>query len=364
MRLALRGIAGTLALLSLATADATSRRTPGLRADGDPELPARLSETGLYEPERPGVVRAENRAFSPQYPLWSDGALKRRWIHLPPGTRIDASRPDDWDFPVGTRFWKQFSFGGRKVETRMLWKVAKARWLAASYAWNDDQSDAVLAPEAGVRGVVEVAPGRRHSIPSRADCAACHGTPGRPLGFAALQLSPDRDPNAIHGEPLSSEMLTLETLLREGRLEGAPPTLLSDPPRIRASSPRTRAALGYLAANCGGCHNKSGEISANVPSLAYADVMAGADAVAESLVGRATRFQVPGVPEGASVVVDPRAPAQSALLARMRSRRPSSQMPPLGTVLGDPQALEALAEWIDKDLAHQATASAASPPPN
>ena len=173
------------------------------------------------------------------------------------------------------------------METRLLWKVAPGRWAFASYAWNDAQTDAELAPEGGVRGVVEIAPGRRHSIPSRADCAACHGTSGRPLGFGALQLSPDRDPNAIHGEPLAPEMLTLETLVREGRLEGAPPTLLADPPRIRASSPRTRAALGYLAANCGGCHNRSGEISANVPSLAYADVMAGADAVAESLIGRA-----------------------------------------------------------------------------
>jgi cytochrome c553 len=363
MRAARRGIAGTLALLSLATAYATSRRSPGLRADGDPELPARLSETGLYEPDRPFAVRAENRAFSPQYPLWSDGAVKRRWIYLPPGTRIDAGRLDAWDFPVGTRFWKEFAFGGRTVETRMLWKVAPGRWSFASYAWNDEQTDAELAPEVGVRGVVEVAPGRRHSIPSRADCVACHGSPGRPLGFGALQLSPDRDPNAIHGEPLAPAMLTLDTLVEEGRLEGAPPTLLADPPRIRASSPRTRAALGYLAANCGGCHNQTGEISANVPSLAYADVMAGADAVAESLVGRATRFQVPGVAEGASVVVDPLAPAQSALLCRMRSRRPSSQMPPLGTVVSDTQALDAIAEWIDKDLAPQATASAAPPAP-
>jgi len=363
MRAALRGLAGTLALLSLATAYATSRRTPALRADGEPELPARLSETGLYEAGQDSVVRAENRAFSPQYPLWSDGALKRRWIFLPAGTRIDARRPDDWDFPVGTRFWKEFSFGGRRVETRMLWKVSPTRWLMASYAWNETQTDAELAAD-GVRGAVEVAPGRRHSIPSRADCAACHGANGRPLGFAALQLSTDRDPNAIHGEPLAPGMLTLETLVGEDRLANAPPTWLADPPRIRASSPRTRAALGYLAANCGACHNRGGEISANVPSLAYADVMAAADAVAESLVGRSTRFQVPGVPDGASVVVDPLAPAQSALLARMRSRRPSSQMPPLGTVLGDPQALEALAEWIDKDLARTATASAAPPPRN
>ena len=359
MRCRQRVALGSLAAFALAVAYGSFRPAGGLRAAGDPQPPLRLSETGLFEPGRPEAVLAANRPFSPQYPLWTDGAAKRRWVYLPPGARIDAAREEAWAFPVGTRFWKEFSFGGRKVETRMLWKVAEARWVVASYAWNEAQTDAELAPEEGMAAVAEVAPGRRHSIPSRGDCAACHGAPARPLGFAALQLSTDRDPNAIHGEPLAPGMLTLATLVAEGRLANASPTLLSDPPRIRTQNPRTRAVLGYLAANCGACHNRGGEISANVPSLAYADVAAG-DAAAQSLVGRATRFQVPGVADGASVVVDPEAPAQSALLARMRSRRPSSQMPPLGTVLGDAQALAAVADWIDQDLAPVTLASASA----
>ena len=83
-----------------------------------------------------------------------------------------------------------------------------------------------------------------------------------------------------------------------------------------------------------------------MPSLAYEDVAADGDAVAQSLVERATRWQVPGAPDGSSVVVRPAAPDQSALVARMRSRRPSSQMPPLGTVVRDQQAVDAIAAWI------------------
>jgi hypothetical protein len=55
------------------------------------------------------------RPFSPQYPLWADGATKLRWVSLPKGGTIDAKDPDAWRFPVGTRFWKQFSFGDRRV---------------------------------------------------------------------------------------------------------------------------------------------------------------------------------------------------------------------------------------------------------
>jgi hypothetical protein len=35
-----------------------------------------------------------------------------------------------------------------------------------------------------------------------------------------------------------------------------------------------------------------------------------------------------------------------SLLERMRSRRPSSQMPPLGTVLRDDAAVEAVTQWL------------------
>jgi hypothetical protein len=71
-----------------------------------------LRDTGLFV-ETVTEIGAGIVAFSPQYPLWSDGAKKRRWISLPPGTFIDASRPDAWEFPRGTRLWKEFSHDRR-----------------------------------------------------------------------------------------------------------------------------------------------------------------------------------------------------------------------------------------------------------
>ena len=82
-------------------------------------LPQRLSDTGLFEPGSTTAVRAGVLVFSPQYPLWSDGTRKRRWIALPPGASIDATHADAWDFPIGTKLWKEFAYG-RRVETRML----------------------------------------------------------------------------------------------------------------------------------------------------------------------------------------------------------------------------------------------------
>jgi hypothetical protein len=197
----------------------------------------------LFATGRSGAVAKQHRPFSPQYPLWTDGAAKRRWIYLPEGTAIDASNPRQWDFPTGTRLWKEFSFDGRPVETRFLWKASDAGWLAGSYVWNAEGTDAVLAERDGVAGAAQIAPGRQHDIPSRSDCAACHGESRRPLGFNPLQLSDDRDPNAIHGEPLAADMVTLNTLFDEGLLKGAGSALRTTPPRVAAADPLTRSVL-------------------------------------------------------------------------------------------------------------------------
>jgi mono/diheme cytochrome c family protein len=348
--------AAVLVLASVLTAASWWSVTAGATPDAQEGLhaPVRLADTGLYAPGSLDDIDERNRPFAPQYPLWSDGAAKRRWVYLPAGSRIDVTSVDAWDFPIGTRFWKEFSFQGRKVETRFLWKASAARWIAGSYRWNKEGTDAVLAPEQGVRGVADLAPGRGHSIPSVSDCTACHGTERmRPLGFTALQLSTDRDPNALHAEPLQSGMVTLQTLIAGNMVSPQRPELLARPPRIATRNTKTRTVLGYLAANCGSCHNGEGEIAALGPVLRERDLVEDGDAVARGLVNRATMWQVPGAAEGASVLIDPASPEMSAMLVRMRSRRASSQMPPLGTVLRDQEALDAVARWIATDVARR-----------
>jgi hypothetical protein len=308
-----------------------------------PVAPRLLSETGLFA--KPGTIDARNRPFSPQYPLWSDGAAKRRWIRLPEGSSIDITNIDRWEFPVGTRFWKEFEFQGRKVETRMMWRAQDTRWVFASYAWNDDQTDATLAPETGIANVVEVAPGKRHGIPAVADCRACHDSSRTEiLGFDALQLSNDRDPNALHADVLTAGMVTLRTLIDERRLRPNRTDLVTSPPRIDAP-PETRTALGYLSTNCGSCHNERSSIASVGLNLKHRLSTAGCTPAIATTVGRRGHWVVPGHPDE-SRVIHPGRPDLSALVHRTRSRRPSSQMPPIGSVVQDTQAVDLLTRWV------------------
>jgi hypothetical protein len=44
------------------------------------------------------------------------------------------------------------------VETRFLREADDGSWTFASYVWNDEQTDAVLAPEEGLPDVAEMRP--------------------------------------------------------------------------------------------------------------------------------------------------------------------------------------------------------------
>jgi cytochrome c553 len=351
-----------------ATAGQGTTETPA------PVAPPLLSDTGLYAGEGTMQIDPRNRPFSPQYPLWSDGAAKRRWIRLPEGAAIDATDLSRWDFPIGTRFWKEFSFDGRKVETRFLWRVNKDQWVFASYTWNEAQTEAALAPETGIPSVAEVAPGKRHSIPSIAECRSCHdSTRTEILGFDALNLSDDRDPNAPHAETLTPEMITLRTLTEDSLITPKRTDLVTSPPRIEAASPQARAALGYLSTNCGSCHNRESSIASLGLILKHSvtdPVRRGGTSV--SAEARSAKVEVPPasggqctpalattagkrghwvVPEAQeeSRIINPGHPESSALIRRVKSRRPSSQMPPLGTVLVDRQAVDLLTSWVESN---------------
>lgn len=312
-----------------------------------PVAPRLLSQTGLYAGGGTRVVDTRNRAFAPQYPLWSDGAGKRRWVRLPEGSTIDVSNVDRWNFPVGTRFWKEFEFDGRKVETRFLWQVSKSNWVFASYAWNAEQTEAMLVPESGLPDAATIAPGKAHSIPSVTECRSCHDSSRTEiLGFNALQLSDDRDPNALHADQLSPEMVTLRTLVDDGLISPRRTTLKTHPPRIVAATPQARAALGYLSTNCGSCHNRESSIASL--GLILKHEVTGSIQCTPALATTADRrghWLVPANPDE-SRLINPGKPELSALIERVRSRRPTSQMPPIGTVVQDRAAVDLLTAWV------------------
>jgi hypothetical protein len=262
-------------------------------------------------------------AYAPRFQLWSDGADKRRWLWLPPGTRIDTSDMDAWVFPAGTRFWKEFTRDGVRVETRLLEKLGPGDdWVALAYLWRSDRSDADAAPF----GAIDAA-GTPHDVPASNECAACHG--GRKsfvLGFSAIQLS-----SLPQGE------LDLAALTAAGLVTTAPAKSYEVP-----GTDTERAALGYLYANCSQCHNR------NRPERSGARCFDPKDNLDFSLSVNALGAPADTATYRSAVgsVVKPGRPDESRLFELVSRRGFFKQMPPLASERVDRDAVIVLERWI------------------
>jgi hypothetical protein len=322
-------IAGLLLpALLLAAPGCGSEEAAGV--SGEPRY-TRLSETGLYSDFAARSLGPGVRGFEPAFKLWSDGADKARWIALPEGATIDTSDMSHWSFPVGTRVWKEFSLAGVQLETRLIERYGSGPsdyWMGA-FVWQADGSDAVLS-ESGAENLL----GTEHDAPARDRCPACHnGEPGRVLGFSALQFA--ESPGAFDLAALAAE-----GWLSEPPADGAGYRISGDADSV--------AALGYLHANCGNCHNPHGAAWPDTQMLLRLDIQASAvqsSPVVESLVGQ--RLQYYRDQDGTITQrVVAGHPESSGLIARMQVRGPKEQMPPLATEQVDAAGVEIVSRWI------------------
>lgn len=307
--------------------------SPGIDCTTDAGHPVVLGCTGLYSSWPARTIAPGVRAYTPGLALWSDGADKQRYIALPPGTTIDTSDLDEWTFPVGTKLWKEFDFGGQPVETRFLWKTAPATWFRTTYAWSADGSSATE-----VTTGVENVNGGTYEIPSQTMCTTCHqGRIDGVLGFEAVSLAA---PGAAG--------LTLAELTGEGLLSNAPAT----PPVVPGTATES-AAIGWLHANCGtACHNRSPRALAGSTGL-YMRLDVGTLATVQTTdvwttaVGQPSDFQTS--PDGGLLLIDPGNPENSCIYLRDSTRDDQGQgfqMPPIDTHVVPTAGVALVQAWI------------------
>jgi cytochrome c556 len=291
---------------------------------------------GLYADSDCNDRMAGVEPYEPAYKLFSDSADKERFVYIPAGQTIDTTDPNYWSFPPKTRLYKTFKKDGKRVETRKIEKGSDGVWTFETYAWFPDQHH--------VRRVVEAKEDwleSDHNIPnsnpaSGGDCATCHktymGGNDPILGFSAIQLHPSRAKGqtltVLNDNHVLSPAVDLETALIPG-------------------SAAAQDALGYLHANCGNCHrdqrNSGLDLWVKTSTATVKDTSFATNAVCQK--ARRTDFgftyRVGVGAEGA------KNSENSLIIHRMKSRQIGVQMPPLATLVADPDRPRLVDAWID-----------------
>ncbi|WP_160717539.1 SO2930 family diheme c-type cytochrome [Chitinophaga solisilvae] len=280
-------------------------------------------------------------------PLFTDYAVKDRFIVVPPGTSIQYTDHGPLDFPDSTFIIKNFAYTNPShqrimIETRLLFKdPADKNWKVMNYLWQEDQQDAVrwiLGKKVPVTLLDDS--GAQHSttyqVPNTNDCKRCHinNSVLTPIGPKARNLN-----FAANGAAATQ----LEQWAANGLLKGLPaPQQVPRLPDWKDSVHFTvsQRARAYLDVNCAHCHTKGGDAYNTGLFLEYEQTDPNHLGIMKAPVSAG------GGAGGLDIDVIPGDAIHSILWYRMNSTEPGTAMPELARTLIHKEGVVLIGEWI------------------
>ena len=305
-----------------------------LAADPAPTLAAYR----LFADARATQPNSRVTPYTLNTPLFSDYALKHRYVFVPPGKTIGYRAAGALDFPVGTTLVKTFAYPAdmrvkgspeRFLETRLLIRKADG-WTAYPYVWNAAGTEAVLKKAGAKLDAAWIhTDGRqrqvRWSVPNVNQCKGCHAS-----GDAIIPIGPK-------AWNLGEKQLAGWTKLG---LMAAATGVPKVPAWDEAKAPAAIRAQAYIDVNCAHCHNAKGPASNSGLFLEWDQP----DRVAHGIGKR------PVAAGRASADLDfaiaPGHPDRSILVHRMQSTEPGVMMPELGRTLTHEEGVALVREYV------------------
>lgn len=302
----------------------------------------KLSDYGFFT----GALKTLTAAPGVQHyelstPLFTDYALKDRFIVLPAGKRMQYRDSGTLDFPDSTFIIKNFAYNDTAhiktmIETRILFKDPyDRRWKVMNYLWNAEQTEAVKWIS-GKKVPVTLLDDQQqkvstvYQVPNTNDCKRCHSNNGEllPIGPKARNL---------HGH--------LQQWATSGSLEGMP-ALAQVPvlPDWKDSVHYTVAqrARAYLDVNCAHCHTKGGDAYNTGLFLEYEQQDPAHLGFLKGPVSAG------GGAGGLDYDILPGNAERSILAYRMNSTEPGTAMPELARTLVHKEGVALIRAWIDQ----------------
>jgi uncharacterized repeat protein (TIGR03806 family) len=347
----MRSVALLLAAAAALVGSAVAQAPSGVdaRAISATTPPQTLSAYHFF---RDAGARQPNAGVTPydlNTPLYSDGALKFRYLYLPPHAQATYREDGVFDLPVGAVLIKTFAFAAdmrhpdenvRYLETRLLIHRANG-WVAYPYVWNAAQTEARLSP---IGATIPInftdtdgsAVALDWAAPNVNQCKGCHDRAGAivPIGPTARNLNRSVE----YGAGAESQLAHWQAA---GMLDRAS----SDAPHFAnaydaASGTLAERARAYLQVNCAHCHNPEGPAHTSGLDLRYNDT---------TPVQWGVHKRPVAAGRGSSTFefdIAPGHPEQSILVYRMNSTDPGEMMPELGRQRVDTRAIALMREWI------------------
>ena len=320
-------------------------------------VPVLLSQTGVFTNTPDMQPFSGLIPYVPNTPLWSDGAVKTRYLSVPHASgpltadqQISFAPTGSWTFPSGTVFVKTFELQTNqsdpnslhRLETRLLVRDINGTVYGVTYKWRPDNSDADLLTASMNENIAITTPTgvvtQTWYYPSPSDCLSCH-TPvaNYVLGVKTSQL------NGTNTYPSTTADNQLRTLNHLGLFNPAfDEANITNFEKLYSLTNQTASlelrARSYLDANCVQCHQPGGD----GPTF---DARYETPLTNQNLIFGVLSKGNLGYDH--AYVVVPKDIWRSVLYDRMNSLDSGIKMPPLARNELDTNALSVIAAWIN-----------------
>lgn len=283
--------------------------------------------------------------------LFSDYAIKSRFIVLPKGQKINYKSDGTFDFPIGSTLIKTFYYPSdfrepnnniRLMETRLLINTIEG-WLGFPYVWNNEQTDAFLeiAGDRLETSFINIQGEKKsftYSVPNFNQCKGCHVNQSqmKPIGTKARLLNHDYE----YAEGTMNQLKkwsALEMINNLPEISSISHTPNYDDPNDGTLEERARA---WIDINCAHCHRLGapGETSGLFLNIEETNKTRLGVYKPPVAAGRATG--------NLKYTILPGNPEKSMMIQRMLSKDPGIMMPELGRKLVHKEGIELVSEWI------------------
>jgi len=321
-----------------------------------PDPPSRLSELGVFSDLENLTVVQGIFPYEVNAPLWSDRAVKRRWMAIPndglfneANEQIQFSTKGEWQFPEGTVFIKHFDLPTSysdptqltKLETRFFIMAKNNTAYGLTYKWNEDQTDAFLQVENteedfDIFDNGQIEGEQTWSFPGRDQCLTCHNSNADfVLGVNTHQLNSD-----MYYPNLGTVKNQLQYLSDYGIIDHTISDADSYPRAYHLedeSATLDERIRSYLDSNCSSCHQVGG-VNTVTMDLRFHTPLNLKNIIKLPTLSQSSNHH--------NLIVEPGNHGDSELWIRDQSAD-ENRMPPIASNLVDEEYIESLAEWID-----------------
>lgn len=280
--------------------------------------------------------------------LFTDYAVKDRFIYLPKGSSVQYKAKGILDFPDSTIIIKNFAYTNTShqkimIETRLLVKDPwDKKWKVMDYLWNNEQTDAVKHITGARLPIVLLDDdGNKistvYQVPNTNDCKRCHVNNDTltPIGPKARNLN-----FVIAGQHANQ----LAQWAVQGILKGLPdPSTIEALPDWKDSKHFSldQRARAYLDINCAHCHTKGGDAYNTGLFLEFEQMEKEHIGIMKAPVSAG------GGAGGLNYDIIPGDAAHSIFAYRMNSTEPGTAMPELARTVIHKPAVKLIQDWIN-----------------